>query len=76
MLAEAEHQGLVEQAALAQVVDQRRIGKVETGEEIFLETRIMIAVRVPGAAGELAVAVPEYGDKFRACLDQPPGRQT
>src|ERR1019366_9353746 len=72
MFAAAEHQGFVEQAALAQVVDQRRIGEVETGEEIFLESWIMVAVRVPGAASELAVAVPENGDEFRARLDQPP----
>ena len=35
----------------------------------------MVGVRVPGAAGELAEAVPEDRHELAARLDQPPGRE-
>src|SRR6516164_2029516 len=76
MFAQAQYECLVQQAALAQIVDQTRKRLIEPGQQIFLQSRIMIGVGVPGAARELAVAIPKYRDELGSRLDQPARRQT
>ena len=71
---------VVQQAALVQVVEQRREGPVELRQQAVLQAVEVVAVRVPAAAAlaqlvEFLVALPEDGDERHARLDQPPGQQ-
>ena len=71
MLAEPEDQRFVQQAPVFQVADQGGVGEVEPGQEVLFQARVVVGVGVPGAAGELPVAIPEDADEPAARLDEP-----
>src|SRR5262245_45404738 len=76
VLAGPNHERFVEKPARFKVVDQAGIGEIETGQQVFLKPWVVVVVRVPGAVGELAKAVPKDGDELAASFDEPTCRQT
>ena len=74
VLAEADHQGFVEQAALVEIIEEACEGLVEAGEEFVFHAGEVIPVCIPACACE-AVFIPEDADKAAACLDEAAGSE-
>src|SRR3569832_2219312 len=72
VLAHAQHERVVEQAALFEVEDQRRERRVETRQQVLLHARVVILVSVTSSAEIGAVGVPKDRDELRPRFDQPP----
>ena len=73
----------IEQPAVGEILNQRRITAVEPWQEIFFEAVEIISVRIPatstaaflGEGAVDAVHFPEHGDKRHTGFHQPPGHQ-
>ena len=75
VLAEADHQRLVEEASLVEILEQAGKCVVESGEQLVLHAGEVIPVGVPTGAGQ-AVFIPEDADKAAAGLDQAAGGES
>src|SRR5262245_55935379 len=75
VLANAQDQRLVQEPAGLEVADEPGISQVEAGEQVLLQSRVVIVVCVPGAIGEDAIPIPENGDELRSSLNKPAGRE-
>src|SRR5260221_1263802 len=69
VLAHPQDERRIEQAAKFEVADQGRVSLVEARQQVSLEARVVVVVRVPGAIAELTVTVPKDGDKLAAGFD-------
>ena len=74
VLAETDHQRVVQQPAAFQVENQSRVGEIEVRQQLVDHPRKVIEMRVPGVARQ-AVFVPKDGNEPGAGLDQSPRRQ-
>src|SRR6266849_9120391 len=72
MLAHAQNQRLVQQAASVKIVDKTVKGFVQSGQQLVLHAWIMVPMGVPSGTRQ-AVLVPEDADESGAGLDQSPG---
>ena len=61
-----DHQRFVEQPALVQIAKQRRVRLVEHWQQVFLQPREVIRMRVPAASPEDLERIPEDRDKLSA----------
>lgn len=72
VLAEAEHECVFQQPALFEIEDQRGVRGVEARQQILLQSRVMILMRVPSSTEVRAVGIPEDGNELATCFDQSP----
>ena len=70
VLAQHEHGGFVQQTPLIEVVHEGREGLIEDRQQVVLQSRVVIRVRVPATAAEDLEGIPEDRDKPRARLDE------
>src|SRR3954451_53154 len=75
-----EHECLIEQSPLSQVVDERGKPAVEFREQVLLQASEIVRVRIPPAGalaliGDLFVLLPKDGDERHFRLDQPAGQK-
>src|SRR5205809_196805 len=62
MLTDTQHRRLIQQSPVIEVGDESGQCLIQSWQQLVLEARIMIPVRIPARAGQ-AVLVPEHRDK-------------
>ena len=70
MLANANHERLIQEATFFQVTQQNRVGLIETRTELVLHAVEVVLVRIPRTIHRL-VLIPKHGHEGTTSLDQP-----